>query len=104
MGIPFVIVYKVSKLTYRLAKLLVRGVKYIGMVNVLAGKMVVQERLQDELVPETLCSDLESIWSGKKRSQTIADLAEVANSLGEPDSTKRIAEWMKERFGVADEG
>src|ERR1700752_1300185 len=45
-GCPMVIAYKMSALTYGLGRLLVRGVDFIGMPNILAGRQVVPELIQ----------------------------------------------------------
>lgn len=98
IGTPFVVLYRVSSTTFRLAKLLVRGVKHIAMVNVLAGREVVRERLQEEARGDILAGDLLAIWEGEKREEVIAGLQEVASRLGEPGMAKRLAFWMVKRF------
>jgi lipid-A-disaccharide synthase len=99
IGTPFVVLYKVAPLTYRLARLLVRGVRHIAMVNVLAGREVVPERIQDEAEGELLARDLLALWEGERRERMERELAKVARSLGEPGATERLAAWMVERFG-----
>jgi lipid-A-disaccharide synthase len=99
IGTPFVVLYKVSNLTYRLARLLVRGVKHIAMVNVLADREVVRERIQDEARPELLASDLFDVWDGPERLKVQRGLEEVAASLGKPGATRRLASWMVSKFG-----
>ncbi|HEX05074.1 MAG TPA: lipid-A-disaccharide synthase [Bacteroidetes bacterium] len=98
IGTPYTVMYIVSPLTYQIAKLLIRGVKHIAMVNVLAGREIVPERVQDAATPERLASDLEQLWDGEGREQQQKRLAEVAASLGEPGATKRLAAWISERF------
>ena len=90
--------YKVSPITFQLAKLLIRGVKNIAMVNVLAGREVVPERVQDDATPDRLADDLLGLWSGPARERQIAELQQVAASLGEPGATQRLAQWVVERF------
>ncbi len=99
IGTPFAVLYRLSPLTYFLARMLVRGVTHIAMVNVLAGREVVPERIQREANRERLADDLERLWSGAEREKMIGDLKEVAGSLGEPGGTKRLAEWIVRRFG-----
>jgi len=98
IGTPYVVMYKVSPMTFRIAKLLVRGVKYVAMVNVLAGRMVVPEHVQDDATPGRLAADLERLWDGDGREQQQARLKVVASSLGEPGATKRLAAWIARRF------
>lgn len=99
LGTPFAVLYKVSGMTYRLARLLVRGVQYIAMVNVLAGREVVPERIQDEANPRQLATDLRRLWEGELREKVTRELREVADSLGQPGATERLADWIVERFG-----
>ncbi len=56
---PFVVVYKLSNLSFKIAKLLVRGVSFFAMPNLIAGKKVVPELLQDEVTAENIASELE---------------------------------------------
>ena len=46
---PMVIVYRLSPLTFALGRLLVRGVRHVGMPNIVAGREVVPELLQGEV-------------------------------------------------------
>lgn len=54
---PMVIAYKMSKLTYQLAKLLVKT-PYVGLPNLLANQMLVPELIQDAAEPETICQHI----------------------------------------------
>ncbi len=99
IGTPFVVLYKISSLSFRIAKLLVKGVKYIAMVNVLAGREIVKERIQNDARPELLAKDLLNIWDGPVREETITNLKEVTASLGESGGNRRLAEWIVKRFG-----
>jgi len=53
LGVPMIIMYKLSRLSYWIAKHLIR-VPYVGIPNILAGKAVVPELLQDQATPEHL--------------------------------------------------
>lgn len=100
VGTPFTVLYVVSPLTYLLGRLLIRGVKNIAMVNLLAGETVVPERIQQDATPLRLAADLDEMWEGEKRRQVEQKLSEVAASLGEGGATRRMAQWMNERFGA----
>ncbi|MCB2211141.1 lipid-A-disaccharide synthase [bacterium] len=99
IGTPYVVMYIVSPLTYRIAKLLIRGVKYIAMVNVLANREIVPEHIQDDANPQRLAQDLERLWDSEDRDKMTQRLHDLSSSLGEPGSTERLAMWMAERFG-----
>lgn len=63
-GTTQVIAYKVSKLTYWIAKLLVK-VKYVSLINILNKKMVVPECLQSECNAKILANHMENILQNK---------------------------------------
>lgn len=100
IGTPFVVLYKTSPVTFRLARLLVRGVRYIAMVNVLADREVVRERIQGEATPGVLARDLLELWEGPRREEVVSGLEQVASSLGDPGATARLANWIVTRFGA----
>ena len=90
IGNPFLVVYRVSAITFKLAKSLVwyppeipadvdrDGNLPIAMPNLIAGRRIVPELLQDRFNPEELSRTLESLLSETpSRARQIADLAEV---------------------------
>ncbi|MFN8388691.1 MAG: lipid-A-disaccharide synthase [Bdellovibrionota bacterium] len=56
---PFLVVYRLSPVSHFIARKLVRGVRHFAMPNLIAGKPVVPELLQDEVTPERLAMELE---------------------------------------------
>ncbi len=62
--LPMIIVYKTSGLTYLIGKSLVR-VNYIGMANIISGKRVVPELIQDQVSKETVYKECKKILSNK---------------------------------------
>ncbi len=98
IGTPFVVLYKVSGLTFFIAKSLVRGVKHVAMVNVLGGREIVPELLQNDATPENLAREVLRLWEGPDREVVVEGLREVAESLGEPGAMDRLAEWVVQRF------
>lgn len=63
LGLPHIICYKTSGLTYRLAKILVRT-PWIGLPNLLLERSAVVERIQGECTPERLAEDVRSLHNG----------------------------------------
>ena len=57
VGTPMVVIYKLSPLTYQLAKRLVK-VPNIGLCNIVAGETVVRELIQDEANPDTIAAEI----------------------------------------------
>ena len=84
MGTPFVMVYRVSPITYLLGRSRVK-VPHFAMVNLIAGKGVVPELVQRDFTAENVIRRLnEIIPDGTARDQMIADLASVKASLHGP--------------------
>lgn len=67
--IPFVVVYRLAPLSFRLAKWLVRGVRHFAMPNLIAGRKVVPELLQDEVSGERIAGELEHILGDPAKEQ-----------------------------------
>src|SRR3989442_5865806 len=77
MGTPFVMVYRVSPLTYALGRPRVK-VSHFAMVNLIAGEEVVTELVQDRFTAENVVSELQKIVpEGPDRRTMIEKLAEV---------------------------
>jgi lipid-A-disaccharide synthase len=89
---PMVIVYRVSAITYRLARRLVT-VDTFGMVNIIAGEKIVPELIQDALTPEAVAAEAVSMLTDPARHARIRQgLARVRQRLGGPGASRRAAE------------
>jgi len=96
LGKPMIVVYRLSPLTARLAKPLVRT-KYFGMVNLIAGRAVVPELIQDDFTPHRVAEEAAKLLSpseeGKRRVEEMCKgLAEVRELLGPPGAVERAAD------------
>lgn len=86
-GTPSVVVYKLAPFTYRTARLLVRGVPHFAMINLVAGRKVVEELLQDEVTPERIASEVERVLGDPQLRQKMKrELSAVAARLAYPGS------------------
>lgn len=82
-GVPEVVCYKGSFLSYQIGKRLV-NVKYISLVNLIMDKLVVKELLQEALTIENLKEELTALLSDEKRITEIkADYAALKKLLSE---------------------
>jgi lipid-A-disaccharide synthase len=89
---PMIVVYRVSWVTYWLARLLVR-IKYIGIANIIAGKAIVPELVQSDLSPERLVRESQVILNDHEaRRKMIANLRKLREQLGAPGAANRVAE------------
>jgi lipid-A-disaccharide synthase len=91
LQVPMVVVYKISMLTYRLAKLLVH-LRFFSLVNLIAGNEVVPELLQHEVTPPAICDHLKPLLTNTpKRQKMVAALQKVNDALGESGASARAA-------------
>ena len=89
---PMVIVYRLSPVTYRLVKTFAH-VDSAGMVNLIAGKKIVPELLQDALTPRAVANEVVSFLSDPAHAEkTRAALARVRSRLGASGASRRAAE------------
>jgi lipid-A-disaccharide synthase len=89
---PMVIVYRLSPMTYRLGKRLV-NVSTVGMVNLIAGELVVPELIQDAFTPDAVAREAISMLTDRARVARIREgLARVRAKLGGPGASRRAAE------------
>lgn len=90
-GVPMAILYRVSPITYLLARSLVR-IEHIGLVNILAGKTIVPEFIQKDVCTERILpTALELIADTPPRKRMVEDLAAVRLRLGEGGASRRAA-------------
>ena len=93
---PFVIVYRVSQLTFKIARLLAET-KYIGMVNVLAGREIVPELLQNEFTVRSITDHaVRLLQDHDYRGKMISELKKIGQKLGEPGAYGRAAKCIEE--------
>jgi lipid-A-disaccharide synthase len=91
LGVPMVIIYKISALTYFIGKFLVR-VNNIGLANIIAGKTIVEELIQDEASGKKIAAAALAILTDKERKQQIInELGAIRAKLGSPGAAIRAA-------------
>jgi lipid-A-disaccharide synthase len=93
---PMVIMYKMKWLTGIFVNVLVRGIKYFGLVNLILGKEVVPERKQDQANPDELFKLMDRfITDPAYYQQTVAELKKLSSFLGERGATARVAKTLE---------
>lgn len=98
-GLPYCLVYKVAAPTYWLGKMLIK-IDYIGLVNILAGRAVVKEFIQDEATAEKISKELQRLGEDREyREAMVRSLAETSARLGGLGAHQRaaavVADWLK---------
>ncbi len=90
-GTPTVIIYKVSPVSYWLGRLMIQ-VKNVGLVNLIAGKNIVPELLQDKASPENIADTVFNMLNNTKELQKLREkLFEIKDMLGGPGASERVA-------------
>jgi lipid-A-disaccharide synthase len=105
LGKPMIVIYRLSPLTAKLAKPLVRT-KFFSMVNLIAGREVVPELIQDDFTPERVASEARSLMSTSKESAEKLEgirqgLAAVTRLLGPPGAVERAADATVRQLRLA---
>lgn len=91
-GCPLVVAYRTSGWTYAIASRVVR-IPHIGLVNVVAGREVAREFVQDALEPFAVSDELQRLLDHRsvRRADVVRGLAEVRAKLGTPGAAERVA-------------
>jgi len=91
LGIPTVATYRVSPRTYFLGRMLTK-LKSFTLVNLIAGRTIIPELLQDEVTPVNIARELALILDADDVREKIKQgLAEVRHKIGSPGASKRAA-------------
>ena len=101
-GCPHVVAYRTHPLTYWAATRLVK-LSHIGLVNIVAGREVAREFVQDRLQPDTVAAALAPLLdtASPARREMVDALQGVRARLGEPGAARRVAGMARE---LADRG
>jgi lipid-A-disaccharide synthase len=91
LNIPMLVAYRVSPLSHFIGKRLI-DVPHISLVNLVAGREVIPELVQQEVTPEKIAGSLvRMIRDQTYRRNILSGLAEVKKLLGEKGASKRAA-------------
>lgn len=96
LNLPCVVLYKMARLNYFIGKILV-DIENFSLPNILAGKKIQPELLQDEVQPEKIVEKILKLYRGEShREKVIEDLKSACKKLGQPGAAKRVAEKIVE--------
>lgn len=99
MRCPMVIAYRMSPVTFFLAKRLV-SVERIGMVNIIAGRTLCPEFIQDQATPEAIAGGIGGLLADPAAVGAMQDgFREVAEKLGPPGAHRRAAQLVLQAIG-----
>ena len=92
MGLPCVVLYRLSPISYAVGKLLVH-VENFSLPNILLGEQFEKELLQDAVTPENIATELMKLYPGEEnRNEIMKKLAAACAKLGAPGASARVAE------------
>ena len=102
-GCPLVVAYRTNPVTYAAARRLVK-IPHIGLVNVVAGREVAPEFVQNALQPRAAADALEPLFDSTSvaRARMVDELARVRDSLGTPGASRRVATMALELASSAE--
>jgi lipid-A-disaccharide synthase len=96
---PMIIVYRLSWITYALARMLV-NVKHVGMVNIMAGKEVVPELIQADFTAERVVKKTRTLLENQvRRDRIVGKLVSLREKLGTPGAADRVAHIAMSMMG-----
>jgi lipid-A-disaccharide synthase len=89
--VPQVVVYKTSTFSYQIAKHLIR-VPYISLVNLIAGKQVVKELIQDDYNTKNLKTELNALLGyAQRKAEVLEGYSEIRDKLGNQKASDETA-------------
>ncbi len=101
MGLPSIVLYRLSPISYCIGKLLVH-VRFFSLPNILLDDMAQPELLQDEANPDRIFAEAQRFWAEPGHGDAVrARLKEACGLLGEPGSSERVARRIVTAAGGA---
>jgi lipid-A-disaccharide synthase len=95
VGLPMVVIYRMNPLTHWIGKRLIQ-VDHVAMPNLIAGRRIVPELLQDECNPTRIAAELERYLGDPAHAEAVRNaLRAVLRQLGEPGVFERAAERVR---------
>ena len=92
LGVPMVIIYKISSLTYFIGKFIVH-VRNIGLANIIAGKTIVPELIQEDASGNRIAAEaLDILTDAERKQEMIKELTAIRNKLGNPGAARKTAQ------------
>lgn len=103
LGVPMIVIYRMSRPTYWIARGLIR-VPYISMVNLLAGRALVPELIQQAATPERVAqAALNLLRDPQKLGRLRRELLSLRGMLGSPGAAARTAKTILQELHPAQE-
>lgn len=99
MGVPLVVIYRMSGLSYRVMRRMIR-LRHIAMCNIVAGEEVARELLQQQANPEQISAELLRLLEPQAHREAVGRLQQVRRALGRPGGAARAAAVAAQMLGL----
>jgi len=94
IGTPLVVLYKMSPLSYLMGRYLVK-IRFISLINIIAGRQVVTELIQDRVTPGRIAEHMIPLLTDDKQRKAMRrELESVSGLLGEAGASGRAADLV----------
>jgi lipid-A-disaccharide synthase len=101
MGVPMVIAYKTSPLSYLLYRMLIKNLKYIGLPNIIAQNSIVPECIQSAMNTETLVQQMKKFIDDPEYYRfTVQKLVALKETLGSKKPSEEMVGIIKRVGGL----
>ena len=94
-GTPMAVIYRIDRLSWLVARLLVHA-PYIGLPNWISGSRIVPEVLQDQVNGASLAAQALDLLEPPERDRQMSELSRVAQALGSPGAAEKVAALVSE--------
>ncbi|GHT09527.1 hypothetical protein AGMMS49573_01180 [Endomicrobiia bacterium] len=95
MGIPMVVMYKLSYFNYFFIKAIIK-IEYAAIVNILAGRSIVPKFIQFDAKPQKIASSVLELLKVQSYMPKVEKLLAFRKMLGTPGVSRRVAEIILE--------
>ncbi|MEN8260534.1 MAG: lipid-A-disaccharide synthase [Pseudomonadota bacterium] len=101
LGVPMAITYRVAALTYLLGRRLIK-IPYIGLPNIIAGRVIVKEFVQHDANAEALSAEIVRILTDRAYAEAMrGHLSQLKETLGEGGGSRNMAELVAQMLETA---
>ena len=102
MAVPMVVVYRISVLNYFILTKIIKNVKNVGLVNIVAGRRIVPELVQHESTPRNMADAVTPMLDDQDYADRIRrDLSDMRTNLGNAGASARAAAVVQEVLAKA---
>jgi lipid-A-disaccharide synthase len=99
LGVPIVVIYKLFPLTYWIGKMMVT-VRHISLVNILSGRTVIRELIQNDVTTDHIMNELRKIIEQKHYRESILQAYDaLQNQFSGMHASRRTAQIVAEMAG-----